>query len=121
MLPAGREAPPGKSIHGEHPVALPTPRCQPVSWPCLRRGFGLMSRGSESPPGMGSAIFSAFLAILALSNAASHPRNNSGEVRYCAEPGAGERSLFSRRETEARSKEMRGSSTKALPVSHGPV
>lgn len=39
---------------------------------------------------MGRAIFSVSLAMLALSNAASHPRDNNGEVCYCAAPGRGE-------------------------------
>lgn len=57
---------------------------------------------------MESAIFSALLAIPALSNAAFRPQNNNVEVCYCAEPSAAPgkrgRSLFSRRETEAQSK-----------------
>lgn len=70
---------------------------------------------------MGSAIFSALLAVLALSNAASHPRNNNGEVLLLCGPKEGGRSLFALRETEARSTGMCGSSTKDLLVSHGPV
>lgn len=119
-MPPGRESPPGRGIH-PWGASLPTQRCQPVPRPCLRRGSQLVRQSSRSPPGMGSAIFSALLAMLALSNAACHPRNNNGELRYCAAPGKRERSLFASRETEARSKGMRGSGRKASPVSHGPI
>lgn len=71
---------------------------------------------------MGSAIFSALLEMLALSNAACHPRNNNGELFAIVPPqGKGGRSLFARRETEARSKEMCGSGIKDSPMSHGPI
>lgn len=47
---------------------------------------------------MESAIFSALLAILALSNAAFRPQNNNVEVCYCVEPsaapGRGEEACF---------------------------
>lgn len=76
----------GTGGHGEpRPITPPIPAPAPAS---TQGGLGLIPSGSESTPGMESAIFSALLASPALSNAAFRPQNNNGEVCYCAKPSA---------------------------------
>lgn len=76
-LPGG-----GTGGHGEpRPITPPIPAS-------TQGGLGLIPSGSESTPGMESAIFSALLASPALSNAAFRPQNNNREVCYCAKPSA---------------------------------
>lgn len=92
LLPSPQETPPGRSIHRElisllswHPcTGSDAGRCPGLS---LWWGLGLTSWSSEITLEKESAIFSALLAILALSNAAFRPQNNV-KVCYCVEPSA---------------------------------